>query len=309
MKNTLFAVLFAFFIVGCEFTPPEIFSPVTTQEERDANEKILLDRPENQLKIMSFNIRYDEYEDKQNNWEYRKGSVIDTITDDFPDLFGVQEALPNQMDYLELYLPEYAWFGEEGYGEDSHSERVAIFYYKDKLTLLESGTFWLSESRSLGYPGWDASNWRPCTWGKFKVTATGKEFYYYNSHFDHKGTEARLESGKLIAKEATDKNIPFIFTGDLNCGPFSAPLQALTNEKKGGPFLDTQLAAEKKGLSVGTYHGFLGTPLSLRIDFVLCTPHFAVKEAKIIYKIREGNPHNRFPSDHFPVWALLEFIQ
>ena len=184
------------------------------------------------LRVMSFNIRYNTPSDSANAWPYRKDLAASMIRFHHADLAGLQEALKGQIDDLVERLPGYGWFGV---GRDDGRERgefSAIFYRRDRVELLEGSTFWLSEEPdSVGSIGWDADYTRIVTWGRLRDRATGRVFFHFNTHFDHLGEQARLESARLLVTRVKEiaGTAPVIVTGDFNCRESSEPYLVLTD--------------------------------------------------------------------------------
>jgi len=175
---------------------------------------------------MSFNLRLSTATDGENAWMQRKEDVITLIHKYQVDILGVQEALPVQMQDLQQGLPHYASIGV-GRDPDNQGEFSAIFYSRGKLQLLAEDTFWLSPTPETPSKGWDAALNRICTWGRFQVRATGREFLVFNTHFDHVGEEARRQSAQLILKKISELNpdwLPVILSGDFNLTDDEIPI-------------------------------------------------------------------------------------
>lgn len=173
-----------------------------------------------EIKVMSYNIRYLNNHDGENHWDKRKHASITMIREELPTVFGTQEGVWEQMSYFVENLPEY---GHIGIGQDDgklEGEIMSIFYHKDKVELLDGGIFWLSETPDTPSIGWGASQHRSCTWTKMRAKDSGKEFFYLNTHLDHRSWPAREESVKLILarlEELTgDSDVPVFITADWN---------------------------------------------------------------------------------------------
>ena len=258
---------------------------------------------ESTLRVMSYNIRYDNPEDGRNAWSQRKERVANLIRFYQADLIGLQEVLYRQLTYLEGQLDGY---GRIGVGRDDGKQKgefSPIFYAQEKLELLDNGTFWLSETPDRPSVGWDASMERIATWGQFRYRATGDTVFFFNTHFDHRGEQARQESAQLLRQRINKQanNYPVILTGDFNSDPQSVPYQLLTDDKD---LRDALTISEIP--PVGPDRSFSGFDVTdslpgERIDYVFVTPQFSVQRHAIITSFSNGH----FPSDHLPVVADL----
>jgi endonuclease/exonuclease/phosphatase family metal-dependent hydrolase len=258
--------------------------------------------PAESLRVMTFNVRYPAASDGPNLWEKRRDLLVATIKDKNPDVFGTQELFYEQGQYIVEKAPEYTWFGVSRRGNRT-DEHMGVFYKAEKLTLLKSGNFWLSETpETPGSMSWDVSLPRMVTWGLFEVKATGKRFYLYNTHFPHRQQdgEARVQCARVIQRHISElpMDVPFILTGDFNTGvgtePYKTIAQGLT---------DAWETAPAKSGPQGTFHGFKGVAGGTRIDWILFRGFARASQAETVANNEEG----RYPSDHFPVFAILEF--
>jgi endonuclease/exonuclease/phosphatase family metal-dependent hydrolase len=259
--------------------------------------------PAETLRVMTFNVRYPAREDGPNRWELRQDILVRAIRHKNPDLFGTQELFYIQGQYIVEKLPEYEWFGNSRRG-NREDEHMGVFYKREKLRVIEAGNFWLSETPEVaGSQAWGASLPRMVTWALFEIRASGKRFYFYNTHFHHtqQGGEARVNSAKLIAARFAKlpADVPFILTGDFNApAGESEPYKILTAH-----LTDAWTTAAKKSGPEGTMSGFRGGAGGRRIDWILYRGPFKVLEAETVAYNEEG----RYPSDHYPVFAVLEF--
>ncbi|MGD1319142.1 endonuclease/exonuclease/phosphatase family protein [Chryseobacterium sp. 2R14A] len=255
------------------------------------------------LKVMSFNIRLNVDSDKENSWTNRKQDALDLLTYYHPDYFGVQEALPEQMKDIKNGLKNYDYVGVGREDGKEKGEFSAIFYDTEKLQIVKSGTFWLSETPEKPSKGWDAALNRICSWAIFKEKESKKEFLAMNIHFDHIGNVARVKSSDLIlkkAKELNPKNLPMTLTGDFNLTEDTEPVQILSKSLD-----DTFYKSETKHYGpVGTFTGFNVTEVPKeRIDYIF-VKGFKIKSHRHINDRRENL---LYPSDHFPVLTELQF--
>jgi endonuclease/exonuclease/phosphatase family metal-dependent hydrolase len=251
------------------------------------------------LRVMSFNVRYPSKEDGANRWEHRRDLLVATVREKSPDLLGTQELFYEQGQYIAEKLSGYAWFGvsRRGNREDEH---MGVFYKKDRLKLIDSGNFWLSDTpETPGSMSWDVSLPRMVTWGLFDVG--GKRFYFYNTHFAHRSqdVEARLRSARLIAERIAKlpPDVPFIMTGDFNSPAGGEPYKVFTETLR-----DAWTTTDKRSGPEGTFNGFKGVTTGPRIDWILFRGPFRVVEAETVTRNDDG----RYPSDHYPVFASFE---
>ena len=257
------------------------------------------------IKVMTFNIRYDNPGDGINWWENRRELVSEKILENSPDLVGMQEVLERQLNYLNERMQGY---GSVGVGRDdgkTGGEYVPVLYKKERFTLLDRGTFWLSSTPGdTGSVGWDAALTRICTWGRFQDLSSGREFYFLNTHFDHMGDTARAESARLIVQflEKETEGLPVVITGDFNCSPEQEPYRVMT---AAGTGLEDACAAAgtAKDCAEGTFNGWGTEKDPQRIDFIFVNESWKVKSYQVL-KIMEGD---MFISDHWPVVSSAIF--
>ena len=255
----------------------------------------------------TFNIRYDNPDDQENNWKFRKDRVAEFIQREKLDIVGMQEVLHNQLEDLKTRLPEYAEVGIGREDGKQKGEYAPIFYRKDRFKLLDSNTFWLSQyPDSVGFIGWDGACTRIATWAKLEDKSTGKIFLAVNTHMDHVGVEARRKGALLIIKRIQDivGNRPAVLTGDFNVNDKSEAYQTLTPNDF--VLKDAYKTADvKEGVSY-TFHDFEKVPMNERekIDFIFVTPQIKVTRSWI----PKENPDGKgVLSDHNPQLATLQF--
>ncbi len=256
-----------------------------------------------QYTVMSFNIRYDNPNDGENWWKYRKDKVAQLIQFYDTDILGLQEVLKGQLDDLEERLPSYEYFGVGRDDGKTKGEYSPVLYNTEKFELLENGTFWLSKTPDVpGSKDWDAAITRICTWAKFRDKQTEQEFYFFNTHFDHRGVEAREQSAALIAQKISEiaGNTPGILTGDFNAAPTTVAYQNLVaGENALTDAIDISQRPHYGPL--GTFNGFRQPEEDdgRRIDYVFVKNGVKVHKHGILTDSWGG----KLPSDHFPVLA------
>jgi endonuclease/exonuclease/phosphatase family metal-dependent hydrolase len=270
-----------------------------------------------ELRIMSFNIRYGSANDGQNHWKNRKEMVSDVIRNHPSDVVGLQEALRSQMDSIREDLPVYGEIGVAREDGNNEGEYSSILYRTDRFGVGESGTFWFSDTPEVaGSNTWGNACVRICSWARLIETKTGKAFYIYNLHLDHVSQPSREKSAVLLAERIKNRRYkdPFVVTGDFNAGENNPVITYLKGqiavEGPGGSkaktpirMVDTFRVLHPNVKDVRTAHGFRGTRQGNKIDYVFVPPGTKVLEAQILYDSVDG----RYPSDHFPVMARLQF--
>jgi endonuclease/exonuclease/phosphatase family metal-dependent hydrolase len=273
------------------------------------------------LKVMSFNIRGDfdlqKASDSHEAWNalsnrHRRELVTETIDQFGPDLFGVQEAFRHQLADLRQALGGYEYYGvgrDDGREAGEHS---AIFYRTERFDRVSEGSFWLSDSPSVaGSKHPDAANIRIASWIILVDRASGgRELFVLNSHWDHVSDAARRHAAVLIGDrlQALSAGRPAIVMGDMNAPERDAAIQILLggSDPSGLRLVDSfREIVPHPSADEATYHDFRGDARGSRIDFILHTPELRATGAAIV-RTKFGD---RYPSDHFPVTAQLDWAK
>ena len=262
------------------------------------------------LRVMTFNIRYGAANDGDNRWELRREQVVKAIRAFNPDLLGTQEVLDFQRRYLEQHLPEYDFHGVGRDDGKTKGEYAGIFYRRDRFERLDAGHFWLSEHPDEpGSVSWDSSLTRMVSWVILRDKHTQRRFVYFNTHWDHRGHRARLESARLMRRKLSQiaGDLPVIITGDFNTTELGEPYDILVNatEGDGPPLIDAyrQAHPQPRENEASSNGGFRGRKQGRRIDWILHSNDFHTLEAAIHQNRIDG----RYPSDHYPVTAVLQW--
>lgn len=267
------------------------------------------------LRVMTYNIRYNNPGDGINAWPNRKDRVAEMVREKYqPDLLGVQEALIDQVRDLEERLPEYTRIGvgrDDGWEKGEH---MAIFFRRDRFELIRTNTFWLSETPEIpGIMSWNTTNNRVVTWARFKDRKTGREFFHFNTHFDHRSQLARVESAKLIWQriQSIAGDLPTVLTGDFNLTETNEVYAMLTGKQAMGEsasdLKDARYLSKtphQGPTSTFTREGWTetGEPES-KIDYIFVRNGFSV----LRHEVPDDRYDGRYPSDHLPVVADLAF--
>ena len=254
------------------------------------------------LKVMTYNIRLDVDSDGTNAWPFRKEYFSSQIQFYNPDVFGIQEAKPNQVIDISKALLEYnnVGIGRDGIGQGESSN---IFYKKERFTVKESNTFWLSETPNTISKGWDAALNRVCTYALFKDLKTKQLFWVFNTHLDHIGEQARTKGIELILskiKELNTKKYPVILMGDLNSEPQDDRILLLKKAMD-----DTRaVSIEKPFGPSGTFNNFKhNEPVTKLIDYIFISKNSIFKVKK--YAVLSDSKDLKYPSDHLPVYVEI----
>ncbi|REG98084.1 endonuclease/exonuclease/phosphatase family protein [Flavobacterium aquicola] len=256
------------------------------------------------LKIMTYNIRLDVASDGENDWTHRKDFFNGQLQFYAPDIFGVQEAKPNQVLDIADALPQYGYvgIGRDGIGKGESSN---IFYAKEKFKVIESSTFWLSDTPDVISMGWDAACNRVCTYALLKNVKNNKLIWIFNTHLDHIGEQARTKGLELILSriEKLNKNkYPVILMGDFNSEPETERIIALKSKMD-----DARTVSKEKPFGpYGTFNNFKynegAGPL---IDYIFISKGKALTVNK--YAVLSDAKDLKYPSDHFPVFVEINY--
>ena len=257
---------------------------------------------ENTLEVVSYNIRYDNSQDGENQWDIRKETLASYLLKSSSDIIGMQEVLNNQLADLSNLLKEYKYVGVGREDGKTKGEYSPIFYRKSKLKVLMSSTFWLSETPQKISVGWDAALERICTYALFIDRKSKKQFWVFNTHFDHLGQIARSESVNLILEQISILNVndyPILITGDLNLTPETLPIKKFQSNLN-DVLSDLNLNDPK----YGTFNGFdITKDAKRRIDYIFQKGFRALSAEHIWIK----TPKGLWASDHHPVYLKCSF--
>jgi endonuclease/exonuclease/phosphatase family metal-dependent hydrolase len=253
------------------------------------------------VNIITYNIRLNVASDGVNAWPNRKDNVKALVKFHDADILCVQEALPEQFDAL----LENSNFEVVGVGREDgkrKGEFSAVYFDKDRFTKKDGGTFWLSQTPDVPSKGWDAALNRVCSWVRLFDKLNKKEFLVFNTHYDHIGVQARIESAKLLKQKIQQiaPTLPVVFTGDLNVTPETEAISTiksfLTDAK--------EVSMEPAYGPNGTFNAFdFNSDLKERIDYIFVNKGFKVQK----FAVLSDSKDKRYSSDHLPVFARLWF--
>lgn len=252
------------------------------------------------LKVMSYNVRNSKAKDGENAWEERKAATPAMLDAVNPDIFGVQEAYPNQVSWITENCSRYVSFGvgrEDGVDQGEH---MSIFYNSEAIEMIEGGTYWLSETPDTVSKGWDAACKRTATWALLRDKDSDRKFYFVNTHLDHKGIEARRKGLALIVDKIGEMNaegLPMVLTGDFNVEPADSALIELNQIMK------SARVEAKNSDERASFNGF-GLLDQTVIDYIYYSGFAECTDFKVICDSFAGKP---YVSDHYPIVSTLVY--
>lgn len=253
--------------------------------------------------VMTYNIRYGSADDGADSWDHRKENLAHEMAFYEPDFIGVQEALHFQLEYLDSLLTSYSYIGVGRDDGKEKGEYSAIFYHTERVRLLDNGTFWLSETPDQISKGWDAALPRICTYGYFQYKKRKKDkIWYFNTHFDHRGEIARVNSVDLIiqkVRELADLSEAVVISGDFNLPPKSEAIR-----KMSAAFNDTYTTSDHPPMGpTTTFTSFdINKEGGNRIDYIFTNDKIQTSKTAILSHWIDGH----FNSDHFPVLSYFD---
>ena len=212
-----------------------------------------------------------------------------------PDSFGVQEINTFWVEHFKELLPQYAYYGVKrgGDGEEKTSEMSGIFYLKEKFNLLDSGTFWISNTPETESKFDGAACYRICSYAVLENKATGFKYIHMNTHLDHVGEKARQQGMKVVRRRISkdDKlypGVPVILMGDFNAypdSPFLSEIDGITDVTSHIPV---------------TFHCYGRKEAFGKIDYIYT--NMKAENVRILDDEREGV----YLSDHYPIVGELQ---
>jgi endonuclease/exonuclease/phosphatase family metal-dependent hydrolase len=261
------------------------------------------------LRVMSFNIRYGTAKDGDDRWELRRDMVLRTIRKFDPDLLGVQEALDFQCDELDKALDGYTFHGVGRDDGKRKGEFTGVFYKTGRFDRLGAGHFWLSETPDQpGSKNWDADLTRMASWVKLRDRKSPGEppVLFVNTHWDHMGKRARFESAKVIRRKIGEMHPEgaVVIVGDFNAREDDEEYAELVRaaDDEGPRYVDAFRAVHPdRTTEEASFHAFKGGVEGSRIDWIVHSENLQPLEASI----DRTNENGRYPSDHYPVTAVL----
>jgi endonuclease/exonuclease/phosphatase family metal-dependent hydrolase len=255
-------------------------------------------RKSDTLKVMSFNVRNSGAADGDNAWDIRKPASVAMLNALNPDIVGLQEALPDQQEYLESECPRFGAYGI-GRNDGENGERMTVLYNREVLEFLDGGTWWLSETPDVPSTGWDAKYPRTATWVLMKDLRCNREFYLVNTHLDHVGVQARRNGLAMVMDKIhlMNPDIPMVLMGDFKVEPGDPCLEDV--EQK----MQNARTVAKETDSTPSFNGYNPEPVKI-IDYIYFTGFKGADNFRVVTESYEGKP---FISDHYPIVSTLKY--
>lgn len=239
---------------------------------------------------MSYNIRTIATDSNPHTWPERMPKVVAQITAYRPHLLAMQEATVLHMMDLTPALEEEYGILFTGRETALWAEGNPVLYRLDTFVLVDSGTFWLSETPSEVSKYTGAACYRICTWAVLEDITTGQRLCLASTHLDHESAEARL-FGASVLKQELSNEYPLVLMGDFNESADGVAYASLCER-----FTDAG-----SGLNEPSFHGFGSVTEGLPIDFVFVEGEWTVEDCCILKESGEGG----YTSDHYALLAKL----
>lgn len=258
------------------------------------------------LHVMTFNLRRRlpaVRAGSPDRWSRRAPLVSRLLEAERPAVLAVQEVMPDQSVELAAMLgPRYASIGS-GRERDRGGERVELHVDTERLRVLSSRTWWLSDRpETPGSRGPGAVFARVVVQADLSDLATGARFTVVAVHIDPFSARAKLDAARRIRAVVARLDGPVVVLGDFNADDDSPSHAELT---RGGLLVDARAVADRlvdPGWGSWSHYG-PPRPGGRRLDWVLVSPDVQVSAAGV------GAPRfaGAAASDHDPVHAVLRW--
>ena len=258
------------------------------------------------ITVMSFNVRQSKAKevDPNNSWTNRKDACLTMLRETMPDVVGFQEVQmgdqwPFFRDSLSASYDGYAIGRRDG---KVKGETSGFLYNRTKLTLLEHGTFWLSETPEQPSLSFDEKYYRSATWGIFKVARSNKCFLYINTHMGLT-YKSQTQGFKVILEKLPQLNpdgYPVVITGDFNV-PVNHDAFAQARETMNNAL---DVAQQTGNADAPTYTAWGNESKYVIIDHIWLS-----RDIRCLVYVTDNKAYDghQFISDHYPVIAELKF--
>ena len=250
------------------------------------------------IRVVSFNLRCTGT--GKTSIAFRAPLVAAQLKEIGADSMGFQEANIRWMTYLEDNLTDYGYVGVSRTNGRNMGEFSPIFYRKDKYSVVDSGTFWLSKTpEKAGSKDWGSKNVRICTWAVLENKVTQERYVHLNTHLDHISSEARENQMKVLLEKVREFAgvHPIVLTGDFNDTPdsvmYAEAVECLSDARLLAP--DTE--------NKGTFHDYGAVNPEEMIDFIFVSDEIQ----PLVYHVIDDKINDVYLSDHYGIYVDLKF--
>lgn len=302
---------------GNKITEWQVLTDVTVER----GDMFVRSMPSSLMRVATYNIRFSHSEESLANdckWDARKLNVPGAMAKRYVDVMGSQENTGGQVyDIISGGLSGYGAIGLSNWGHPlsdhyytSEYETSAIYYRNEAVSILESGTFWFSDTPSTPSRESSAYNMRCCNWAK--MSYKGVVFYFYNAHLqvdtsdDDKYRVKRVQQVKAILAEIkkVSDDYPVIWTGDFNTTLATAG-DAVEYVASEGTMTEARSLSLNPHGPYGTIHYFEpDNPCNRRIDYIFVNDKVDVQS---FWVDKTQQTTQAWESDHHPVIVDISF--
>lgn len=292
--------------------------PVSTEELKISDDK-------GKLTIMSQNLlnNNNEHAGKvilgtdipvdqagKNSIKNRQPRIRDHFLSYMPDAIGLQEC-GNWHDFLE----SDSALRSAGYRllTCSKNNKISIYYNKNTLTPLESGSIYLTEDPDnlACSKEWNSNgNPRLAHFVRFEINATGETFVMVNTHIGFENQTLQYNQTRVVAEYCKQLQDRFgdavVCTGDFNSKPGSMHIDDFLSTFAGGFMANTKSLAVESASGAGSFHALGSRVLDTSaIDQVMVSENDWTVYTYLVDNTVLGEKSDLFYSDHFGIVATM----
>lgn len=282
-----------------------IFNKVEAKVKDAVNGKNVNEHlPPLQIQVYCHNIRQDAKDlmEGEKPWTDRREGICANIhyrSQHYPTVVGLQEVKHNQLhDILYGLGNDWKYFGIGRDDGKTKGEFAPILYKSSEWKILKGDTYWLSESPDHPSTGWDAKCPRIVTVVTLQNIRLKHVISVFNTHYDHKGKQARINSSLQIMNLMKSYKGASILCGDLNSESHEEAYKTFAT----GGLLETSVHCREKSGFQYSDTGFKKGREEKSIDFIWAVPSIPIIKHEILDHEYKGVRC----SDHRPVTAVLQ---
>ena len=249
------------------------------------------------IKTVTYNLRCVWRSDGEPGFASRGGLFYDKVLAERPDVVAFQEMIPQSLEFLRRFMPEYTFVGS-GRNAVYGGEGLYVAFRNDTFSLIGYDMFWMSPTPRVPASGFEGQSGCPriVVEAILRHKESGKIVRFVDIHLDCSTDEVRLTEAKFLLDALAEKQerfaLPTVILGDFNTLPDSEVSAYLRGDKRFGL---RDVAAE---IHV-TYHEY-GREAD-KIDYVYVTDEIEAENVTAWTDKVCGI----WLSDHYPVCAEL----